>query len=181
MLLVSIKGQRLWDEQKEEFIILEPAEFEIEHSMVAVKAWEQKYKKPFFGKEEKSPEDIFNYIKCMNLTKGVPPRVFDYIPQENLKEILEYIGDSMTATWFNQQLEQKGGKKEIITAEIIYYWMITLQIPLECENWHLNQLFTLIRVFAVKNGKQTKMGKKEAANYREMVNAANRARFKSKG
>lgn len=181
MLLVSIKGQRLWDERKEEFITLSPAVFEIEHSLVAVKKWESIYKKPFFGKEEKSPEDILNYIRCMTVTKNVDQSVYNYIPMENLKQILEYIGDSMTATWFSKQTEQKTGKKEIITSEIIYYWMITLQIPLECENWHLNQLFTLIRVFAVKNGKDTKMSKKDAANYREMINAANRKKFKSKG
>lgn len=181
MLLVSIKEQRLWDEKKEEFILLKPAEFEIEHSLSAVKKWESKYKKPFFGREEKTIEDILNYIRCMTLTRGVDPDVYNYIPQENLKEILEYIGDSMTASWFSKTPEEKGGKREIVTAELVYYWMITLQIPLECENWHLNQLFTLIRVFAVKNGKNNKMNKKDAAAYREAINQANRARFKSKG
>ncbi len=86
----------------------------------------------------------------------------------------------MTATTF-KKIERRGGKKEIITAELIYYWMILFNIPFECQKWHLNKLLTLIEVCARKNETPKKMSRREISAQHRAINKANRERFHTKG
>lgn len=173
----------LFDDKTETFINIKGADIQLEHSLVSLAKWERKWHIPFLGKEEKTNEQILDYIRCMTITQNVDPIIYQYIPDSVLKEIFDYIEDPMSATWFSDaQMKQSGiGKNEIITAEIIYYWMITLGVPVQFEKWHLNQLLTLIRVINIKNTPPKNMSKNDTLNRNRQLNAARRAKFKSKG
>lgn len=182
MLRIIIPETELFDEKREEFVNIKRTELHLEHSLISITRWEQKWHKPFLGKEEKTPEEITDYIRCMTITKDVNPMVYNYIPKNELNRIFDYIDDPMTAAWFSNEEEKKAGrKKRIITNEIVYYWIITLGIPLEFEKRHLNHLLTLIRVINAETAPAKKMSKKEILAQNAKLNAARRARYKTKG
>lgn len=189
MLEVIIPKQHyeLFDEKKEEFlpiVDIKETKIQLEHSLISLKKWEQKWHKPFLSKSDKlTYEELSDYIRCMTLNHGVDPEVYNWIPEEVINLIVEYIKDPMTATWFREDklVGAQKNSREVITAEIIYYWMITLNIPVEFQKWHLNQLLTLIKVVNIKNQKPTKRDPKEVAKERAALNAKRRAELKSKG
>ncbi|NBI91915.1 hypothetical protein D3Z45_15380 [Lachnospiraceae bacterium] len=180
MLKITIPGQEFWDEEKEVFVNTKGATLQLEHSLVSLSKWESKWHKPFLGNGDKTVEETVDYIRCMTLTQNVNPSVYDFITNEIIGQVSDYIDDSMTATWFSK--EDKGSpNREVITAEIIYYWMIALNIPFECQKWHLNRLLTLIRVCNVKNAPPEKLSKNEIAKRNAAINAARRKAHKAKG
>lgn len=180
MLQIVIPAIEQWDEQKQEFIQTKGQTLQLEHSLVSLSKWESKWNKAFLSKEAKTYEETLDYIKCMTVTPNVNPDIYNGLTREHIAKINKYIEAPMTATTF---VENKGSKsnREIITAELIYYWMIALNIPFECQKWHLNRLLTLIRVCNIKNTPPKKMGKKATANQYAQLNAARRQRLGSKG
>lgn len=152
----------------------------LEHSLVSLSKWESKWCKPFIHSKDKTAEEVLDYVKCMTLTPNVDPAVYDRLTQANIDAVQRYIGAPMTATTFSEDKNSKG-KREIITAELIYYWMVALQIPFECERWHLNRLITLVRVCNIKNKPPKKRGGKETANKYAQLNAARKAKSHKKG
>ena len=173
MLWLTIPGIELFDENTDEFINLEDTTLKLEHSLVSIKKWESKWKKPFLRKDPMTREETIDYIKCMTLTQNVDPQIYTYIGDEQLRQVREYIEDPMTATTIK---EPPGGKKnnEQVTAELIYYWMISLNIPIEFQKWHLNSLMTLIRVCSAKNQPDKKQPKRETMSQYAAANAARR-------
>lgn len=143
---IHIKATTLWDERNEEFIHLPEATIELEHSLATISKWEAKWGLPFLSEKKKTPEQLIDYIRIMavNETK-IDKRIFDYLSGPVYKVVQEFIDAPMSATWFRED-KQSRGRGRIITSELIYYWMIALNIPIECEHWHLNRLLTLIKV-----------------------------------
>lgn len=180
MLSIKIPKIELWDEVNEEFIST-PKEYtlNLEHSLLSISKWEAKWKKPFLSKEEKTDEETIDYIRCMTLNNNVDPMVYNVIQKDMIKQVEEYIDDPMTATWFSNKEETKS--REVVTSELIYYWMIALNIPWETEKWHLNRLLTLIKVCNVKNAPPKKMSMNEVINRNAAINKARRAKYKTKG
>lgn len=169
-----------WDERKQEFVDAKTQTLQLEHSLVSLSKWESKWQKPFFSKKEMSAEETLDYIKCMTLNKNVDPDVYDRLTRENVKAVMDYIGDPMTATTFGK--DDKGpNNREIITSELIYYWMIASNIPFECQKWHLNRLITLIRVCSVKNTPPKKRSKRDIMSRNAALNAARRKQMNTKG
>lgn len=180
MLEIVIPEKELWDESKEEFTYTKAQTLRMEHSLVSLSKWESKWKKAFLSKKEKTYEETIDYIRCMTVTQNVDPDVYKYLSAENIKQINEYINDPMTATTFSEN-KQTGGNHEILTAEVIYYYMIASNIPFECQKWHLNKLLTLIRVCSIKNQPPKKMGREELLKRNNALNAARRKKFNTKG
>lgn len=182
MLRITIPGStELWDEAKQEF--LPPSKditIQLEHSLVSLSRWESKWNMAFLKKNEKTTEQTIDYIRCMTVTQGVPEEVYQRLSAENLQQIDDYIAAPMTATYFHDD-KIMGHNRETITAELIYYWMIALNIPFECQKWHLNRLFALIKVCSIKNGPQKKMSKAAIARQQAELNAARRKKYGSKG
>lgn len=183
MLHLTIPEQELWDPISEHFIDVPACELDLEHSLEAVSKWESKWHVPFHDdRKEKTYEQNIDYIRCMTLTEGVDPDVYKYLTEQNIKDIMEYISDSATATWFNEPNKSRG-KKEIITAEIIYYWMTAYNIPESYQKWHLNKLMTLLRVAAEKSKEQygDKKSRRMTASQRKALNAARRKQYHTRG
>lgn len=180
MLQITIPAVEQWDERKQEFVTTKEQTLQLEHSLVSLSKWESKWCKAFLTKQEKTFEETLDYIKFMTLTQNVDPEVYKYLTDRNIDEINRYIEAPMTATYFS---EDKNGKtsREQITAEIIYYWMISLNIPFECQKWHLNRLLTLIKVCNIKNTPPKKRNKKEIMRRNAALNAARRKRLNTKG
>lgn len=181
MLQIKIKARELWDEKKEEFITNNIEQvLQLEHSLVSISKWEAKYNRPFLDKKDiKTTVETLDYIKCMTITQNVKDEVYDNLTPADIDSINDYIAAPMTATTFNEL--NKSTSREIITSELIYYWMISLQIPMECQKWHINRLLTLIRVCNVKNAPQKKMSKRELTSTFASLNAARRQQLNSKG
>ena len=180
MLTIKIPAVELWDEGNEEFINVKERTLQLEHSLVSISKWESKWCKPFLTKDEKTPEETIDYIKCMTLTQNVPPETYYALTDENIKQVEEYIHAPMTATWFS---DEKAGKStgEQITNELIYYWMIALNIPDKWEKRHLNRLLTLIRVCNVKNQPPNKRSQRDRIRDYAALNKARRSKLHSKG
>ena len=169
-----------WDEAKQEFVDAKTQTLQLEHSLVSLSKWESKWQKPFYSKKEMSDEETLDYIKCMTLTKNVDPDVYNHMTRENVKAVMDYIGNPMTATTFGK--EDKGpNNRETITSELIYYWMIASNIPFECQKWHLNRLITLIRVCGVKSTPPKKRSKRDIMSRNAALNASRRKQMNSKG
>ena len=182
MKVITIPARHGFDSEKQEFIDIKETTLKLEHSLISLKKWEQKWKIPFLDKKTKKTVEMWiDYIRCMAINQ-VEDEVFEYMPMPIIKEIIAYIEDPMTATWFsdNSKIGASKSKDEIVTAEVIYCWMIQLQIPIELEKWHLNQLLTLIRVINIKNNPK-KMDSRTAAAQRKSLNAARRAKHHSRG
>ena len=170
-----------WDEDKEEFVVPTVKVLHLEHSLVSISKWESKWCKPFFSKDEKPAEEILDYIQMMTVTPDVQPEVFNYLTQENITDIRAYIDAPMTATTFSKE-PRTTNSREVITSELIYYWMIALNIPFEqCQDWHINRLLTLIRVCNIKNSPPKKHSKGDIMRRNAALNAERRAKLNSKG
>ena len=173
-------SQEGWDEEKQEFVEPRYQTLQLEHSLVSLSKWESKWQKPFYSKKEMTDEETLDYIKCMTLSKNVDPDVYKHITRENVKEVMDYIEKPMTATTFGKN--DKGQvNKEVITSELIYYWMIASNIPFECQKWHLNRLITLIRVCSIKNTPPKKRSKREIMSRNAALNAARRQQMNTSG
>ena len=183
MLHLRIPDQELWDPIKERFISVKGCEINLEHSLESISKWESKWHIPFHDdRKQKTFEQNIDYVRCMCLTPNVDPGIFKYLTERNVNDIIEYIGDSATATWFNDAANRKTGKREIITSEIIYYWMTIYNIPESYQTWHLNKLMTLLRVCAEKNNPDKKKVKSgNLAAQRRALNAARRKQYHTRG
>ena len=180
MLKITIPKGELFNEETQEIITCKEQTIQLEHSLVSLSKWESKWHKPFLGKDEKTFEETIDYVRCMTITQNVDPNAYSFLSNKNIEDIKNYIGDPMTATTFFEE-KTGSGKKEIITSEVLYYYMIALNIPFECQKWHLNRLMTLIKVCDIKSQPPKKMGKKATINHYAALNVARRKQLNSKG
>lgn len=180
MLQITVPALEGWDESKQEFVDYKAQTLQLEHSLIAISKWESKWHKPFLVKEQKTKEETLDYIKCMTITQNVDPEVYNRLTQDNIDEINSYIDNPMTATTFSDEQNGKPSR-EIITSELIDYWMIANNIPVEFRKWHLNRLITLIKICSIKNAPPKKQSKQDILRRNAALNAERRKRLNSKG
>lgn len=178
MLYIKLPASEMWN--GEEFIQEKEVTLQLEHSLVALSKWESKWHKPFLSKTEKTNEETIDYIRCMTITQNVNPNTYLRLTENDVKTIKNYIDDPMTATTFSDKKTGRGSH-ETITSELVYYWMIALNIPFKCEKWHLNRLLTLVRVCEIKNAPPKKRSKRDIMSSNAALNAARKKQMNSRG
>lgn len=156
MLTVTVPAAELFDEKREMFINTAETVLTLEHSLVSVSKWEAKTHKPFLSEGTKTVSDILDYMRCMTLNDVADDNVYYAVTGSIIDRVRKYIDDPATATWFTDE-ESKPGSSEVVTSELVYYWMTALKIPFKpCEDWHFNRLMTLIRICGIKNDPKPK-------------------------
>ena len=182
MLQITIPAIEKWDEVKEEFVYSKAYTIRLEHSLVSLSKWESVYCKPFLSKNKMTVMETIDYVRFMTITQNVPPEAYYNLTEDNMKAIEAYIDAPMTATWFSKEENNKGPmSRKIITSEVIYHWMISLNIPLEWEKRHLNRLLALIKVCRIENQPPKKRSRKEILARNKQLNAERRNRLNTSG
>ena len=181
-------GRELYDEYEQRFYTLKnTVTLKLEHSLLSLAKWESKWKTPFLIADPRghSEEKTRDYIRCMTLTQSVDPMVYLGINDAIFAKIREYMNDKMTATWFSkdqmQKIKGRSGPAEVITSELIYYWMVSYNIPFSCEKWHLNRLLTLIQICGIKQQQPEKIPRTKLNQRNTALNHARRAKMHSRG
>ncbi len=180
MLKLMLVGTEYFNENDQTFTSVDDVSLELEHSLLSLSKWESKFKKPFLNNEKKSAEETLYYIKAMIITPNYPSDILTRLTNSDISKINDYIESSESATTFGKMPERRG-IGEVITAELIYYWMVAFNIPFKCEEWHLNRLFALIRICNIKNSPPKKMSAGEIARRNAQLNAERRAKLGTKG
>lgn len=176
MLEIDVATEESFDEERNRFVVSKSFRVRLEHSLVSASKWESFWKEAFLGKKEKTSQQTLSYVKHMILNDELPPGVFQKLIENHLQDIEAYISDEMTATklYTDPNAPQS---RETITTELIYYWMISLKIPVEFQHWHLNRLITLIRTVNLKNTPKRKM----TAAERKALNRSRLAKHNTRG
>lgn len=178
MIPIHLPACRAFDERTEEFVDYPAVTLKLEHSLISIQRWESKWHKSYLSSQGFTPEELLDYIRCMSLDQNVDVTTLQRLTKDDVLKIRAYMDNPMTATTFGKSGQK--GKSQIITAEIVYFWMTSFGIPFECAKWHINQLLTLIQVCSIKNSPK-KGGKKQTAAERAALNKARRARMGSSG
>lgn len=179
MLTITVHIPERYDETNEQFLKPKDCELQLEHSLVSISKWESTWCTPFLSKESKTIVQTMDYIRCMTINQKVDPEVYNYISDDNISKVKDYIDSDMTATKFLKNDNKIN--REIITSEKIYYWMIALNIPYKYEQWHLNRLLTLINVCNIQNSPPKKMSKKEIISNNRALNEARKKEWNTNG
>lgn len=181
MLRIIVPGGEYYDEQAQQFVYPKDVELQMEHSLISVSKWEARHHKAYNTKRKKTAEELLDYFKCMTINR-VDPSVYDRLTAKNIEDIINYINEPMTAVYFPDYGDSNGSaSKDTVTSELLYYYMITLGIPFECEKWHLNKLMALIEVCAMKNKPAKTMSAGQVARRNAKLNAARRRAHNTKG
>lgn len=175
------ESDEFFDEDKSEFMSFPAVDLELEHSLTSLATWESKWEIPFLSDKEKTDEQTLDYIKCMTLTNDVAPEVYLRLDADHYKKVSTYIDAKMTATWFSEDKPNQKKSRVIITAEIIYHWMVTLNIPFECQHWHLARLLTLVKVCNQQNSPPEKLSRQQVIDRNRELNEQRKAQLGTSG
>ena len=160
------------------FITIKPQKLVLEHSLISLSKWEAKHHKMWLETKDKTGDELLDYIKCMTIN-SVPDSTYYALSEKNLKDILAYMDDPMTASSVFDP--QRAGRSEPVSTELIYYWMLQYGIPFDCEKWHINRLLMLIKICARKNSPLSKADKRALDQRRAALNAQRKAKMHSRG
>lgn len=180
MLVLQIGGREYFDEAESRFIPIKEKTVRLEHSLKSLARWESKWNIAFLS-NDKTQEQSIDYYWCMEITGTVPRSYFAYLTPEQEQKIQDYIKSPMTATTISHRGPKKPPSKKIVTAEVIYFWMLQYGIPFECEKWPLNRLLTLIEVCSVEGCPQHKMSMREQMAQQRALNASRKSKYKTRG
>lgn len=173
MFTIKIPPLEIFDDELEEFRQFGADEITFEHSLYTIARYEEATHKPYY--DTRSDEDnLFSYMPYMAIKPPKDPSAFFRIPQDELAKLKSWMEDSHTATWFSKD-DDNSPEREIVTAELIYYWMTEYRIPFECERWHINRLMTLIQVCARKKSPPKQKSQAEIIREHRALNQKRRA------
>lgn len=183
MLTIDIPEQDIFDESTSTFYKVKAQKLHFEHSLAAIAKWEAKWHTPFMDNKEKNMVQLVDYIRCMCVDTDVDPIVFKGLSRKHMVMVEEYIKDPMTASWIDDSKKKPKPKThaEVMTSELMYFYMSQAQIPYECQNWPLPRLVMLLRIAGEKMSTNNKMSKRDIMNQQASLNAIRRAKTGSKG
>lgn len=179
---IHIPEQELWDETRDEFIPVKERTLSLEHSLVSLSKWESKWHKPFLSPEEKTREELTDYIRCMildDLSDEELETIIYALTPSDIKQVEQYLAEEQTATKFPEEKNNpEPQSNELMTSELIYYYLGQIQCPfIPTENWNLSRVLTLIRVGSFKSKPEKKLNQKEALQQCEDINERNKRIF----
>ena len=177
-LTLELPGEERFDEESSTFISMPPCTLHLTHSLYSVSKWESVYKRSFLDSPPNTPEETIYYVECMS-EEPLPGDFMRRLDRNIQVKIAEYIADGASATHLLDP-PSRGGPKDSMTSELIYWYMSQFNIPYECDKWNLNRLLTLIKLSAAKQGGNNASASATAAQ-RAAMNKARRARYNSKG
>lgn len=183
MLELNLGSDEYWDEEREMFVTKGGCLVQFEHSLLSISKWESKYRKPFLTNDTKTTAELLDYIEFMVIGPK-PENLLSLLDSESIAKIDEYIQTKPTATWFTERDGTgRAPSTEIITSEIIYYWLFSYRLDITCETWNIHRLLTLIRVFSEKNSQEKgkKLPKAQLAQQRHKLNQARKAKLRTHG
>ena len=178
-LKIFIPEKELWDDSRGEFISTKEHRLTLEHSLVSLTKWESKWCKPFLSPEEKTQEEIMDYVRCMIMDEDVEDEiVYAFTPAE-MKKVEAYIAKDQTGTTIPETKDSNEPRSnELMTSELIYYYLGQIQcLSPTIENWHLSRTLMLIRVASFKQKPEKELNKKEALAQCEDIREANMRKF----
>lgn len=181
MLTITLQGDELWDDEAEVFRYSDPTVLEFEHSLVSLSKWEARFHKLFLTSAKKTEEEMFGYIEAMLMTPNAPSDVLMRLTEDDVLAIDAYINDPMTGSTIHELPHRGPRSSEQISSELIYFWMSQFQIDKDCEHWHLNRLFTLIKIHHAKSQKQQRVPRQKTAQTMAEINAARKAQLGTSG
>lgn len=179
-LVIRTPDKEYYDEQTNTFSYVQGTTLKLEHSLVSISKWESRWHKAYLAKNEKTNDELLDYINCMSLSGPIDKSILKSLGPSEKRKIMAYMEDPMTATTISNR--NKKPSREIVTSELIYYWMTALNIPFEpCQKWHINRLLMLIEVASIKQEPPKKMSKSSALRKQSALNAARRAKYNTRG
>lgn len=180
MLEITIDKDEFFNPKTNEFIEIKPITIKLEHSLISISKWESIWEVPYLPVKGKvkgmhTKAHQISYIECMIIGK-VPKNIPEVLYYNYSKQIHAYIDKSHSATTIHRRGPEQESR-QIITSELIYYWMAKFNIPIDCERWHLNRLLKLLEVYAIKETppKRNRVSRNEAINEMYRLNAERRA------
>lgn len=176
---IFIPRKEMWDESRGEFVTFEERKLTLEHSLVSLTKWESKWCKPFLSPEEKTQEELMDYVRCMIMDEDVEDDIIYAFTPSDMEKVNAYIDKSQTATTIPEEKNSNEPKSnELMTSELIYYYLGQIQcLTPTIENWHLSRVLTLIRVASFKQKPEKELNKKEALAQCEDIREANMRKF----
>ena len=176
---IYIPAQDLWDESRGEFISIKEHKLTLEHSLVSLTKYESNWHTPFLSPEEKTQEQVMDYIRCMVMEDDYDDNFIYALTPQDLKKIETYIATDQTASTIPEEKNSTEPKSnELMTSELIYYYLGQIQcLTPTIENWHLSRTLTLIRIASWKQKPEKELNKKEALAQCEDIREANMRKF----
>lgn len=184
MIQLEIEGSEFFNETKQEFYYTNPCVVMLEHSLLSVAKWESKWKKPFLSSRKDdvlTNAALYDYFRCMEVEPCIESMWPVSLSPSQYQKLLKYIDEEQTATKFYSYKKDKTLSRQTITSELIYYWMASLNIPFECERWHLSRLLTLIHIASVKGQTGKKMTQKETMQMYAELNEKRKRQYNTRG
>lgn len=180
---IHIPSVEFYSETTYEFVEIKAQTLVLEHSLLSISKWESKWKKPFplLNNKALTTNEFLDYIRCMTINKNVNPNIYLYLPEQAVKKIVSYLDDVPTATTFTEHGPKPVSRGRSVTSELIYSWMFSYHIPIDCEKWNINRLTTLIKICNIENSPPKKMSKKNIYKQNAALNAQRRKAMGSKG
>ena len=179
MLSIKLPENEVFDDNAAKFVRQPELVLQLEHSLLSISKWESAYEKPFLKSERMSQAELLYYIQCMRLDDG---HISDLLRlnEKDFKRIGEYMNAKNSSTTFYEPEESGRSRGETITSELVYYWMVTFQIPFEAETWHFQRLMALIKICSVKNSNK-KVRRRDVAAQNRALNAQRLAQNGGRG
>ena len=192
----DIPDQEYFNNATQEFIKIpgrhvDAIHLQLEHSLMSIARWESKWHTSFLGREQMTPEEFLDYVRCMTVNPQKNPETYQNLERGDFERIMAYMNDPMSAIDLTAKKKKKSRKKTADTAESIYFAMIQLGIPVEWgEKLHFNRLSALIDYCAENDGggggskgsmQNRPKSQQEMMEFYHALNQKNRKKYNSKG